>query len=454
MPKHGTEAEEMEIMPEVELSSDSEQEDDDEVSLIVLKRPPLVKRTIQDLEVLDPTERSSATGKFTAKERQGIVKEYIETEGLGMILSKDMGLVLFHLDSVWIEGKLSSNGRLAKEKLYPGSEVTFVVRSFKGDEYEKVSEEKVLHQAVAVWYGSKPSNLMKFALGEENTRKLEGHRKTFMLYVQGEVFIRLSLMRVKAEVAGYLTDNLGIIEYTDENNEKHNILFHADNVKIFKKDMSHYRGPCKRNLPVGCVVKVDARRIHISEVKNVQYQAILVLAGSWPAIPWPSLLKGGKGTLAPGYEVPEDFTFYYLELPLENQLKRKVDKFKAIIKAAKGRVEYDWRDVEFIRNKDDFIDWKQQMGGREDYGDRGSFIPRSLRDGPRDVLDTFKACDMAEEELAVKMVTREVDNRTWYSPEAWQHGGLRIKPEVKDEAEDPSAPSPIPTKRPRLAANF
>ena len=52
MPKHGTEAEEMEIMPEVELSSDSEQEDDDEVSLIVLKRPPLVKRTIQDLEVV------------------------------------------------------------------------------------------------------------------------------------------------------------------------------------------------------------------------------------------------------------------------------------------------------------------------------------------------------------------------------------------------------------------
>ena len=51
MPKHGTEAEEMEIMPEVELSSDSEQEDD-EVSLIVLKRPPLVKRTIQDLEVV------------------------------------------------------------------------------------------------------------------------------------------------------------------------------------------------------------------------------------------------------------------------------------------------------------------------------------------------------------------------------------------------------------------
>ena len=81
-----------------------------------------------------------------------------------------MGLVLFHLDSVWMDGKLSSNRRIAKEKLYPGSEVTFVVRSFKGDEYDKVSEEKVLHQAVAVWYGSKPENMMRTALGEENTR--------------------------------------------------------------------------------------------------------------------------------------------------------------------------------------------------------------------------------------------------------------------------------------------
>jgi len=444
----------MEVMPEVELSSDSEPEnEDEEVSLIVLKRPPLVKRTIEDLEILDPSERQSASGKFTAKERLGIVKEYIENEGLGMILSKEMGLVLFHLDSVWIDGNLCNNRGNAKRKLYPGSEVTFVVRSFKGDEYAKVSEEKVLHQAVAVWYGSKPKNLMRSALGEENTRKLEDNRKTFMLYVQGEVFIRLSLMRVKAEVAGYLSDNLGIIEYTDENKDKHNILFHADNVKIFKKDMSHYRGPCKRNLPVGCLVKVDARRIHMSEVKNVNYQAILVLAGSWPAIPWPSLLKGGKGTLAPGYEVPEDFTFYYLELPLENQLRKKVEQFKSILRAAKGRIEYDWRDVEYIRSKEDFFDWKLQMGGR-DFDDRGSYIPRSLRDGPRDVLDTFRACDMAEEELAVKMVSKEVENRTWFSPEAWQHGGLRLKAEVKDEAEDPTAPSPIPTKRPRLAANF
>ena len=49
-----------------------------------------------------------------------------------MILSKDMGLVLFHLDSVWIEGRKSTNRRRAKEILKVGTEVTFLVRSFQG----------------------------------------------------------------------------------------------------------------------------------------------------------------------------------------------------------------------------------------------------------------------------------------------------------------------------------
>ena len=31
-----------------------------------------------------------------------IFQEFIESEGLAMILSKDYGLVLFHLGSVWI----------------------------------------------------------------------------------------------------------------------------------------------------------------------------------------------------------------------------------------------------------------------------------------------------------------------------------------------------------------
>ncbi len=33
-------------------------------------------------------------------------QEYIETEGLGMLLCKDYGLVLFHLENVWISNTM------------------------------------------------------------------------------------------------------------------------------------------------------------------------------------------------------------------------------------------------------------------------------------------------------------------------------------------------------------
>ena len=39
------------MMEDVELSSDEEEDNDDEVSLIVLKRPDLIKRVVQDVEV-------------------------------------------------------------------------------------------------------------------------------------------------------------------------------------------------------------------------------------------------------------------------------------------------------------------------------------------------------------------------------------------------------------------
>ena len=58
-----------------------------------------------------------------------------------MIIAQDVGLVLFHLDSVWLDGKPSTNGRIAKEKQYPGSEVSLLMRSFHGDESSRISEE-------------------------------------------------------------------------------------------------------------------------------------------------------------------------------------------------------------------------------------------------------------------------------------------------------------------------
>jgi len=428
--------EEIEVMEEVELSSDEEVDDDDEVSLIVLKRPPTIARTVQDVEVIEPgTRQGSGDTIFTAKEQYGYVKEYIEQEGLGMILSKELGLVLFHLDSVWLNGVLSNDRSRAKERLELGREVTFHVRSFQGDEYKDLSEEKTINQAVAVWVGRKPEGVLRVALGEENTRSLEENRKTFMLYVRGEVFMRVSLVRVRAEVAGYLTDELGILEYKDEKDVKYNILFHSNDVKIFKKDVRSYKKPVKKVLPVGCLVSVDARSVHISGVKNVPYQAVLVLAGDWPVTPHPTLLPGGKGSTAPKYEMPSNVsTFYYLELAIDSRLQRKVDQLKQVLEGSKGNITYDWRGCEYIRSKEQYLDWKYHTSGRTCDSSGGRRFH-----GPREVLDTFRASSMVEEEMAVKVVTREVTNKTWYSPEAWEHGGLRLKEEVKQEDEGPSA---------------
>ena len=46
-----------------------------------------------------------------------------------MLLSKELGLVLFHLDSVWMDGGPIKDKRRVKEKLAPGTEVTFLVRT-------------------------------------------------------------------------------------------------------------------------------------------------------------------------------------------------------------------------------------------------------------------------------------------------------------------------------------
>lgn len=171
-----------------------------------------------------------------------------------------------------------------------------------------------------------------------------------------------------------------------------------------------------------------------------------MLAGSWPAQPFPSLLQGGQGTHAPSYDVPDNSTFYYLELPLETKLKRKVDEFADFVKRSRGKIEYDFRDVEYVKDKRDYQDWKEQMGGkRDDY-------PSRPRNELKDCIDTFRSCNFVEEEIAVRNVSKVVDSRTWYSPEAWEHGGLKLKKEEKsdDLSNENVNESPIPTKRPKL----
>lgn len=132
---------------------------------------------------------------------------------------------------------------------------------------EKVSKNKRDQGDDSNWFTSELTNfsLLLTLLSEE-------HRSTFILYLRGEVFLRAALVRVKGEISGYLNDTMGIIEYKDEKEKKINILFHTEDVKIFRKDLRELGKPAKSVLPVGCLVSVDARRVHVVGAKNIEYQ--------------------------------------------------------------------------------------------------------------------------------------------------------------------------------------
>ena len=140
--------------------------------------------------------------------------------------------------------------------------------------------------------------------------------------------------------------------------------------------------------------------------------------------------------MAPKHELPKgEFTFYYLELALESKLARKLSDLRDSLTKTKGSIRYDWSGTECIKSKAEFEEWRESMG----YNRRRDDGYRRRDQGPREVLDTFKGGEMEEEDLEKKtkrvIVATKEKGRTWYAPDAWEFGGLRLKEEVKDEGE-------------------
>ena len=113
---------------------------------------------------------------------------------------------------------------------------------------------------MAVWSGDRPKRLLKEVGKDEYKRDLEEQGKGFMLYIRGEVYLRAALVWVKCEVAGYLSDSLGVMEHRTEEGNKVTIFFHVEDVKIFKKDLMSYGRQMKQVLSVGCLVSCRAER--------------------------------------------------------------------------------------------------------------------------------------------------------------------------------------------------
>ena len=104
------------------------------------------------------------------------------------------------------------------------------------------------------------------------------------------------------------------------------VVFNADNVYLYNKQFPYdrYPRPADVLLP-GLKVCFDARSIN--KYKGVSYQAVTVLAGTWPAMPHPTMFPGGPGSKAPTYDVPEGHSFYYLDTTMQWHMDRQLREF-------------------------------------------------------------------------------------------------------------------------------
>jgi len=358
---------------EIELSGDEDNNNEEDVSLICMKRPLLTEKPSVDLvDILDSDEefpvclQKDRFDSVNLEEKTGHIKEFIENEGLAVIHSELHGLVLFHLKNVYVNSQQLSPNETRKA-LALGTTVHFYDRPYEGPEYRILGSSECINQAVVVWTGERPKHLLKIVESMDAAfwNAQDDYRKTFLLYLRGEVFLPLSFVRVKGTVEGYLAPEIGIISVKDDENRTQDVVFHADQVRIFRKPVEALGDPVYCALPVGLKVSVDARRIHIPGVENLRYQAVIVLAASWPLTPHATLLPGGPGSYAPNNDVPEEkSTYYYMELQLENRLKKLVAQMRDNLPNL-GDLRFEWDGVRTIDPHDqrDIESWRQHYGG-------------------------------------------------------------------------------------------
>jgi len=510
----------------VDLSGDEDEDwggcHDEDVTLVCLKRPlPVVSNNkhVECVDILDSDEEfpvcvqpAQQVDTVNIEEKTGYIKEYIENEGLGVVHSPEHGLVLFHLHNVWINGE-KMEPMESRSNLRIGTQVSYYEKAFEGPEYKVLCKDEVICQAVVLWKGLRPKHLMKQidSFSQEHWNKLDDHRKTFLLYVRGEVFTPMAFCRVRGVVEGYLNDDIGLIKVEDDKKNVETVFFTSQDVIIYKRGIGvdGLDVPVYEAMPVGLHVYVDAKRCHILRGCELKYQAVTVFAGTWPRVPHPTLLPGGNGTYAPKFDLPEDrdkSTFYYMELGLEPRLQKKVNQVKYLLEETRG-LKLEWAGVRTINSKVDLEAWKEYFDPL--YGRRNPRPRNNRRHEKMEVTHTFKPPLIRHFKTKREMYAGSVDGnvgstranlseagsvfgsradsrmseysnnswpsdveskysastsrttsrtvsrtgsnasgvtRTWYNPDLFSIGGLRLKKELKTEFDPDNAFSSTPRK--------
>ena len=208
---------------------------------------------------------------------------------------------------------------------------------------------------------------------DSHRAEMKSHRDEFMKLLKENRFLPMALVRGRGQVEGYINSKVGIIKTTDGRNHSNcRVLFHTSDVYLFGKPLqTPERYSAEYAVPVGLKLCFDARAISrnslIDNFNEVSYQACAVFAGSWPAVPHPTVLPGGPGSYTPCYESQgsDEGTYYYLQLSLTSNLQKKWYDFSHLVPDIHHRNRNGDCQLQFKTNRvsiethEDYKEWRR-----------------------------------------------------------------------------------------------
>jgi hypothetical protein len=184
----------------------------------------------------------------------------------------DCGLVLFHLEMAWVDGRQASIESAVHGELQPGTNVSFYECYVEGSEFEVVSKEGFFRQAAAVWSGARPDKVLRVVKTAQHTWEMENHRRDFLAHVTAERFLHVPLTRARGKITGYLSEEIGLIEFRlHPNADMQMAVFRTRDAHVYGKKAYKLRDPVWKSVPAGINVIFDARNMNPA-FRGVKYQ--------------------------------------------------------------------------------------------------------------------------------------------------------------------------------------
>ena len=119
---------------------------------------------------------------------------------------------------------------------------------------------------------TRPFTFLRAVNKDEHLAAMERHRKDFLVHVRGESFLHSNLVRQKGRITGYLTEDIGLVEFRfAPKGDLHLAMFCPKDAYIYRKQAHKFGVPIGQSVPAGLNVFFDARRM-VPPHRGVGYQ--------------------------------------------------------------------------------------------------------------------------------------------------------------------------------------